>query len=349
MQQTFSLGPLTLNLTLVLLMLSHIVGYFVLKLRLSLAHYEHRSTILNELVGHAVTAFFIWKLSLIVTETRIVMEQPMSLLYYDGGSTGLLLAAIYVLIRLWLTSRKQRIPFIVYVDAVITWLAAAYGGFTLLMYFFGQGSFVVTITVSVIVFSMLGFQLFLKKTPGTFDVSIRNGAVAVMLLGMAAWAIADYQQEKWDEAQTVYDTVPGIDIGNAAREFTLSSIDGSPVTLSDYRGQTVILNFWATWCPPCRVEMPHIEKFHQQYKDDNVVVLAINLTHTESSTADVKQFIENMEFEAPVLFDPQGKVSKDYKITAYPTTFVVNPEGVITHRYQGAVSYSILKKAYEEL
>nr|WP_246246685.1 TlpA disulfide reductase family protein [Paenibacillus lemnae] len=166
---------------------------------------------------------------------------------------------------------------------------------------------------------------------------------------MAAWAIADYQQEKWDEAQTVYDTVPGIDIGNAAREFTLSSIDGSPVTLSDYRGQTVILNFWATWCPPCRVEMPHIEKFHQQYKDDNVVVLAINLTHTESSTADVKQFIENMEFEAPVLFDPQGKVSKDYKITAYPTTFVVNPEGVITHRYQGAVSYSILKKAYEEL
>lgn len=89
------------------------------------------------------------------------------------------------------------------------------------------------------------------------------------------------QMQKYDKMDDPEDLPVGLEKGNLAPDFELTDMEGSPVKLSDYRGKAVLLNFWASWCPPCRAEMPHMEKLYNKYKDENFDILAVNLTNTE--------------------------------------------------------------------
>lgn len=120
--------------------------------------------------------------------------------------------------------------------------------------------------------------------------------------------------------------------GFSAPGFTLELLnDGNPgrdVSLADYRGQVVMINLWATWCPPCREEMPAIEKVYQEYKDKGLVVLAINTTFQDSET-DVRAFVKEYELDFPILLDRTGDVSKRYQLRGLPSTFFIDRKGVI--------------------
>lgn len=151
-------------------------------------------------------------------------------------------------------------------------------------------------------------------------------------------------------AYTVFDPADSKSIRNdqAAPDFRLADLNGNAVSLSDYRGKTVLMNFWATWCRVCRTEMPHVEKLYQKYKDQDVVILSVNATSQERDGQRVKQYADEMEYSFPIVLDETGDVLKQYKVTAYPTTYIIDPSGNIQERYLGAISYENMKKALRQ-
>jgi cytochrome c biogenesis protein CcmG/thiol:disulfide interchange protein DsbE len=120
--------------------------------------------------------------------------------------------------------------------------------------------------------------------------------------------------------------------GFSAPGFTLELLsDSDPkqeVSLADYRGQVVMINIWATWCPPCRAEMPAIQDAYQEYKDQGLVVLAINTTFQDSE-ADVRAFVTEFELSFPILLDRTGDVSMRYQLRGLPSTYFIDRKGVI--------------------
>jgi len=117
--------------------------------------------------------------------------------------------------------------------------------------------------------------------------------------------------------------------GFTAPDFSLVTIDGDEVKLSDYRGQPVILNLWASWCPPCRAEMPALERVNQSYRDQGLVVLAVNLTTQDSEEA-ARKFITELGLSLPVLLDTGGEAAQTYESGALPTTYFIDRFGLIS-------------------
>lgn len=136
----------------------------------------------------------------------------------------------------------------------------------------------------------------------------------------------------------------GIDSGQPAPAFTLRSLDGETVSLADFRGQPVLVNFWATWCPPCRKEMPAIQHVYEQHQDADFVVLAVNVQESEET---IRPFVEEMGVTFPVLLDENGDVMKQYRIMGLPSSFFVARDGTIRTRKIGEMSEEFLVNAVQ--
>ena len=108
--------------------------------------------------------------------------------------------------------------------------------------------------------------------------------------------------------------------------FELKDLNGSAVALSDYKGKIVFLNFWTTWCPTCRIEMPSMEKLHQKFKDQDFAMVTINL---QESASQVKSFFKEYKLTFTALLDSDGKVGIRFRINAIPTTYILDKEGRI--------------------
>ncbi len=109
-----------------------------------------------------------------------------------------------------------------------------------------------------------------------------------------------------------------------APDFTLKGSTGADVSLSSFRGKVVILNFWATWCPPCRAEMPSMERLYAELKDEGIELVAVDLQEPEKT---VKEFIEENDYTFPVLLDSSGRVGAIYGARSIPTSFLIDAEG----------------------
>jgi peroxiredoxin len=123
-------------------------------------------------------------------------------------------------------------------------------------------------------------------------------------------------------------------IGAPAPDFVLKSIDGKDVRLSDYKGQVVLLNFWATWCPPCRSEMPSIESLSRKMKGYDFVILAVSIDGFE--TSQLKNIVSPNHYTFTVLHDPEQGVADVYLISGIPTTYIIDKNGVIIDKSVGA-------------
>jgi peroxiredoxin len=126
------------------------------------------------------------------------------------------------------------------------------------------------------------------------------------------------------------------EVGALAPEFSLQGLDGEAVRLSQFRGRVVLLNFWATWCGPCRLEMPAIQ---DRYNDGGFEVLAINFDET---AAQIVPFVAELGLTFPVLLDPGGRVQELYRIRGYPTSFLVDANGIIRFFHIGEMTPEIL-------
>jgi thiol-disulfide isomerase/thioredoxin len=124
-----------------------------------------------------------------------------------------------------------------------------------------------------------------------------------------------------------------LSIGSKAPDFELYDLDGDVHKLSEYKGSPVFLNFWATWCGPCRGEMPHLEDVYEEWKDDGLTFFAVNIG--ESST-DVVSFLDYFGFTMPVLLDSAKTVSRRYGVSGIPTTYFIDEDGIIQNKVVGA-------------
>ena len=123
------------------------------------------------------------------------------------------------------------------------------------------------------------------------------------------------------------------EMGDSAPDFTLETVGGERISLSDFYGKTVIINFWATWCGPCVFEMPHLQAIYDE-SSDKTALLSIN---TGESAATVKDFVTNQELTFPVLIDQQAKVAQQYCLPqALPQTLFIDVKGVIKAKKMGA-------------
>ncbi|MEE9613705.1 MAG: TlpA disulfide reductase family protein [Thermodesulfobacteriota bacterium] len=150
--------------------------------------------------------------------------------------------------------------------------------------------------------------------------------VAVAVVGVSLAVLGQRQQ-----------FVPVV-AGTKAIEFTLPDLGGGEVTLSDYRGKVVFLNFWATWCKPCEEEMPSMQELYDEFKGQPFEMLAVSVDSKGPEA--VSEFIEKRNFTFPVLHDRKGRMKERYKTTGVPETFIIDQNGVIAEKVMGPRDWS---------
>jgi thiol-disulfide isomerase/thioredoxin len=174
----------------------------------------------------------------------------------------------------------------------------------------------------------------------------RKGLAIALLLVMIGYTGWQMIQPKENKASSSYEngnventqTSMGIEEGKMAPSFTLSSLSGEEIALEHLKGKKVILNFWATWCPPCKKEMPEMQKISKTHEEE-VEILAINSTDNEKSVKSVEDFIEEGGYTFTVLLDPEGKVNGNlYRTVAFPTSYFINEDGKIVKRINGQLT-----------
>lgn len=137
--------------------------------------------------------------------------------------------------------------------------------------------------------------------------------------------------------------------GFFAPDFTLDTLQGEQVKLSGLRGKVIVVNFWTTWCPPCRAETPALEMSYEAYQDLDVVILGVNLTD-QDSLKEVESFVHEFGLTYPILLDRDGAVGLLYQLSGLPTTFFINREGIIrTVVIGGPMSETSIRSKIEAL
>lgn len=138
-------------------------------------------------------------------------------------------------------------------------------------------------------------------------------------------------------------TDEGLAKGETAPDFELTTLDGETVKLSDYKGKKVILNFWATWCPPCRAEMPDMQKYYdQQAQDENVEILAVNLTTADKGIDKINAFVEEFSLTFPIPMDTQGEIGELYQAASIPTSYMIDTKGRVQKKIVGPMNEEMM-------
>jgi len=154
----------------------------------------------------------------------------------------------------------------------------------------------------------------------------------------------DNSSQDTDSANASDDTEPAM-----APDFTVLDMNGNSVKLSDYFGKPIIINFWATWCGPCKSEMPAFNKLYEEYKDE-IHFLFVNLTDGSRDTVEsVKQFITNEGYTFPVYFDTTMEAATTYGAYSIPTTFCIDNNGIPVHSQMGAMSEDYIEQLVNAL
>ncbi len=200
------------------------------------------------------------------------------------------------------------------------------------------------------------------------EQTVKKAIIIVILAGMLGYTIYHFAADSDDSdledmaQQTADNTIisppkdgeepsladdEGLEKGDKAPDFDLTTLDGEKVKLSDYKGEKVLLNFWATWCPPCRAEMPDMQKLHD--KHDDVNILAVNLSGTESGEEKIQDFIDELDLSFTIPLDIDMEISQMYEVVAYPTTYMIDSDGRIGYKSFGALNYELMKKELAKL
>ena len=173
----------------------------------------------------------------------------------------------------------------------------------------------------------------------------KMNSVTGYLSGVPADTVQEKEESKTEEENTSAGTEETV---TPAVDFTLKDQYGNTHTLSEYKGKTVFLNFWATWCHPCKAEMPDIQKICEEYQekgDDSLVILGIAAPNwgQEQSQEGITAFLEEMGYTYPVVMDTTGEMFMAYGISSFPTTFMIDKEGNVFGYASGQLSEDMMR------
>lgn len=132
-----------------------------------------------------------------------------------------------------------------------------------------------------------------------------------------------------------------LQVGLPAPDFTFPDLNGKKVSLSDYRGKVVFVNIWATWCPPCREEMPSMQKLYDRFKGENFEILAVSIDSTGAKA--VAPFMRELNLTFPALLDTKGKIGSLYGTTGVPESFIIDKEGILIEKVIGPLDWATPK------
>ncbi len=132
--------------------------------------------------------------------------------------------------------------------------------------------------------------------------------------------------------------------GKPAPDFTLKNLDGEEVSLSDYRGKIVLVNFWATWCGYCDMEMPDLQKLDDENED--LVVLAVDVMEDKNT---VEKYIKDGGYTFDVVLDEDGNISQTYLVSGYPTSYFIDPEGILLGGVPGMMTYEQMNQVLDQI
>ena len=176
-------------------------------------------------------------------------------------------------------------------------------------------------------------------------LAILSVAIALLIFGDTLFSNESTSDETTLQQIPNLDTESGVaslpndsgvlKVGDPAPAFTLQDVDGNEVALADFQGQPVILNFWATWCAPCRIEMPELQATYEKYQDDGLVILALNQDEAAETVRSFFYHQFGLTF-TPVL-DVDQLIAQEYGVFNYPSTYFVNRDGEITAVHRGPV------------
>jgi peroxiredoxin len=130
-------------------------------------------------------------------------------------------------------------------------------------------------------------------------------------------------------------------IGDFAPAISVEKLDGTRASLEDYKGKAIMLNVWATWCGPCRNELPAIQAAYEQYRDKGVEFLGVNMQEDKNT---VSRFVEQYKLTYPILLDQSGSVAKAYRVSGVPTTYFIDKEGIIRAKWVGEMNADVITK-----
>ncbi len=160
--------------------------------------------------------------------------------------------------------------------------------------------------------------------------------LGLILAGLAVFFWLQAAPEATPETASV---IP-VPVSYPAPALQLRTLDDEPVRLADYRGQVVLVNMWATWCPPCKEEMPDLEAYYQAHKDQGLVVIGIN----DGETAEVvRPFVAEYGLSFPVWLDERGLSEKAFRTISLPSSYVIDRSGTVRFAWKGAISYDVLE------
>lgn len=166
-----------------------------------------------------------------------------------------------------------------------------------------------------------------KETGETAEIANRTTAV---------------EEKATDEKEETAGASQQVQEGSPAPNFELKTIDGKSVSLSDYKGKKVILNFWATWCPPCKAEMPHMQQFYESKKDRNIEILAVNLTSMDKGLESVKTFKQDYGITFQIPLDEDGNAGIKYQAFTIPTSYIIDSKGIIRNKIVGPMDEEMM-------
>lgn len=275
-----------------------VIGFVFLKLWLLRSQKKETGKQLFDMALNSIFwGFLIWKGSLLLLETKLVIESPMSLVYFTGGTRGLILGILGALIFFVLKARKLKIANLMILQSIVVFT------FTVL-----SGTFLM--------------NLFLYEDKPKINTT-----------GTKIAEIAEI----------------GLQEGNKAPDFQLKTLNGNDVKLSDLQGTKVILNFWATWCPPCKAEIPHMQDFYESRNKTEVEILAVNLTASEKNLGNIKEFVRDRNVTFPVLLDQDGDVGDQFRALTIPTSYLIDSNGIVRKKIIGPMDKEMMNQLIENV
>ena len=157
--------------------------------------------------------------------------------------------------------------------------------------------------------------------------------VIVLLLGVSIFILL-----KLNESGMIFSGSIKFEVGKPAPGFAFPGLDGKMVRLSDHLGKVVLVNIWATWCPPCVDEMPSMEKLYQEFKDRDFEILAVSID--ADGTGVVAPFMLKYKLTFPALIDSEGSIRESYRVTGVPESFIIDQQGILVKKIIGAADWS---------